>query len=649
MNKLETPCELQVYWGEKNGVSEQYTFYCYKLMNAGKLKDKDKGKTVSFKQVCYGYFVDRAPEGVEPGVYCFLLRIHALPNGYVYRKPAAGTAHSNEDALCRFPQFRERYETLDLDKPHIRRILASNAGAEKVRNSLEKTFDCEDTKDCCVVVPPYKTLPEYGDKDIQRCEELTPWERLEYIYQACLALLDLYSFELCGRKVIAYRDAKFSNFLIESEEERFAVRLTDLATIRFADEPDVKEGVDLNAYNGSEEGADPDGTVPFLMSRENTAPEILMEDLEVSSKVDVYALGNMLANLFGYSPREELTRNPNAIFCLRSGWPEKEKPKKNEIQETLLRAFRSWEQRDENSEPQDGSWLERAVRDFRWGDHPDSPYPPSEALLQGIRELFFHATRIDPEKRIDLEGFKNRIRELKKLCDPSCRRSRSPLLYKVPMPVYLIHQKNVAGKRDVLQAAVRDAMKKDGVEELYLEWYINSGDARPGGQPKEIDAVRPSEAEDQIKTRLDDPVQSHTLTEAMRNAKNYFKENAYEIGFNGIVRVFTFDRITEKTLPDLKEASLLNVFGELERLAGKNQKELQVCLHCTVAPSVPEEIRDYVRAKKLGGAASARKERPPVREEKPVVRMELYYKLGQEGLFFDADGRKIFVSRKKGG
>ena len=110
---------------------------------------------------------------------------------------------------------------------------------------------------------------------------------------------------LNSHKIVAHRDLKFENIMQE-----------DLADgskrFRIIDFPTVK----LSAKN---DGHMVDYTHLGFFSYSNTAPEDVVEDYEVSEKTDVFALGMMLAELFGIW-EYTLSRNPLSLLfkCVRT-------------------------------------------------------------------------------------------------------------------------------------------------------------------------------------------------------------------------------------------------------------------------------------------------------------------------------------------
>ena len=257
-------------------VGETYQFLYFQQTRAMYVDGSRKDRC---KNVYRGYFIDEAPEGVEPNVVCWLKEIQI-------------------DEKCKYPQLREQFDMADFperEAPHIRHLLARNPEAERIVREVREGQSPKPKGSCFMVERSYAELfPE-------QIQYLTPWERLEYVDQYCIALKELYetSKTVYNWPVAAHRDVKIGNGLILRSKDRFRVILLDFSSVRF--EPDSAHAPIPDSYRPvyiSAKGSQ--GTDPHLMSHENTCLEIVCADYATTQATDVYALGTMLASLFGY-------------------------------------------------------------------------------------------------------------------------------------------------------------------------------------------------------------------------------------------------------------------------------------------------------------------------------------------------------------
>ena len=172
-----------------------------------------------FKEVYYGFFVGEAPENLEPNVSYYLKKILVHPDDFVMYNQSNQAVFVNK-----YPQSREKYELLDLNGQHLRKVLACNQNVLDIRHKIMSNQELPILEDCYIVERPYKMLPNpevKGDpldhtpaEEWELLEELTVYERLTYMEQVCRSLKELYTHRVYTEKVVAHWDLKLSNCLI---------------------------------------------------------------------------------------------------------------------------------------------------------------------------------------------------------------------------------------------------------------------------------------------------------------------------------------------------------------------------------------------------------------------------------------------------
>ena len=608
---------LPVPWG--NGITYHFR-YTAKLRSL---------RCDRFKAVYYGCFVDKAPDNLEPGVYYYLKNIHVVPNDHTYNNIPVG----------RYPQTREKYELLEFDAQCFRRILEKNVNAKNIGALVREGSDVPEDKECYIVERPYKVLPneESSSDSYVELEKLTPYERLDYLAQICKALIELYKQKIGGTSIVAYRDLKLANCLIEPGDSRFTVVLTDFATIRLRDDdaPEAPSSAAAEPVFSHVQPPKPN-TDPYIMSRENTAPENLDPSMTIDEKIDVYALGHMLASLFGYF--SDICRNPNRSFCKPYLWN-----RATEGDDALTTVFHDKGQADERLTPntEGNTWQTLAMGDtFNWGDHDGAPNPPSSELLDEIRLLFFHSTRYDPANRCSLMDFYNKIVELRRSCDRV--RSKSRILYKIPETVCFFLQDDLENTRPHLTDAV------ESLEDwpARIDWYDNNvelsapSDAHSDFSGMDNLHLDSDSLKNAIKARLSAaPVCTHSITDVLDRIRQFYTAKKYEYWFGGNIHIFSCEEILPRYMQPLydknrKKHELSLLFEDLWKLKHYNTDNLSVWLHTAVQPqNPPVEIRDHFYPIRITAPTAA----PPV--------PKIQYLTGSEGLFFIKDNNKVYVSR----
>ena len=395
----------------RDGIS--YTFYA------------DSRLGIYNKKIYFGRFEDRAPVGLVVGREYCLKEVRA--------KNPRWTSHAAD---------RECYDLLDYKGAHLRQILLRDDAAEEVKAWLEGGWIWNWTDEilCKVIEPRYESAEDL----FQDAALLTVRERLDVVRQYALGAKELQDTRVAGLQVKAHRDLKVANGVKEIREDgEIRIRLVDFASILLRE--DAEETMFATTHGS--------GTAKLPMSRESTAPELLVGPRElVSEKVDVYALGFLLASLFVRRNGEYV--NPINIWSEQLGWRDLDLDElKNKLREEFARSKEAYES-DFRAKT---SWVEQALAQkgvtLSWEDVAND-------VLQGkIRELFVKATRLDPGKRPSLNAFISRLEKLIGEIDADAYGA-----LRCPTAVYLFHREDAANYREIYQKAAVEQFRKDADE-----------------------------------------------------------------------------------------------------------------------------------------------------------------------------------------
>lgn len=375
------------------------------------------------KNVYFGSFVRRAPAGLKTGVGYCLKQILAIN--------PAGTGHAAD---------RECYDLLDYEGDHLRQILARNDAAERVNEQLSREGRLNRSVSDCMVVEPWYSSTEHLFKNAGLMSVL---DRLKITRQYAYGAQELHKKLIGCWKVLAHRDLKACNGVMEDlGGGRFRIRLVDFATIWLYHDVRQKDfrdqdGVMVRVSHRK-------GTRKLPVSPENTAPESVMSEYTISEKVDVYALGFLMASLFVRCNNAYV--NLNELWCEGEGWNE---GTLEEVRAKMERALRECRRKYESDNDIGPAWVERALKDrkvdFHWEDMENSD------VLGEIRRLFYDSTRIDPEKRIGLNTFIDRLNQI-----IACLEKPENKEPRYPVAIYLFSQEQALRyKERYMEAALR--------------------------------------------------------------------------------------------------------------------------------------------------------------------------------------------------
>lgn len=370
------------------------------------------------KKIYKGRFLKNAPAGLKPDVpYCIKVINVAV-------------------ADCNAPQCREYHELVDFKGEHLRPILARNRAAQICAEQLRKTATCQNSENCVIVEPLLHPL----DKLFTNCSKQPIAHRLDAILQFALGCEELTGPEnvLGPYYIVAHRDLKKCNILMEYRNGKYHYYIIDFASIRLNKEDPIAPVPD----------AIPVGTLHGPMSADNTVPEDLAGTyFKVSGNTDVYALGMMLAELF-LTIENYTSNNPHVRWATVHGWdPTSAASTNSSLKAAFIEALELYEP----NAVWNNTWIEQDLAEhgykLRWENMAD------QRILNKIRKLFFDSTHIDPKKRVNLPKF---IEQLKKIIDLE-KRSTS----RVPVSLFLFDQTDFNRNRTSYRQAARDAMAQE--------------------------------------------------------------------------------------------------------------------------------------------------------------------------------------------
>lgn len=604
---------------------DKYTFYADSLLKSGE------------KTVYFGQFKDRAPAGLETNRDYCLKEVCA-------RNPRETT----------YAAERECYDLLDFQGAHLRRILLRDNKAEKVKNWLESGKDWTGGITCRVIEPRYESA-----EDLFRNAALLPIrDRLDVVRQYACGAKEVQNTYIDGLRVKAYRDMKVANGVKEVREDgKICICLLDFASILLR----AEEGEAMIATTCRT------GTEKQAMSRENTAPELLIGPREtVSEKVDVYALGFMLASMFVRHGGEYV--NPICLWSEQLGWRDLEL--KSALEKDFARCKREYKSTNRAKR----SWVEQELEKkgihLCWEDVAD------RSLLGEIQNLFVEATRLDPDKRPTLTAW---ITKLDKLIADIDRGAYA--LQRCPTAVYLFHREDAANYRELYRNAAVKQFRKDAAEirQMGLPAYRALCVAYSGREYEQEDMENcvelmkypyPCATEEELSAAID------TLTTKNSRDKNcmlFGLFGAYRFLRNhadafylpdeiGKIYLFTptlpagdgvepfcemdFDEFFEQTFENICRSGV-EIRAYVERSAAGDTLPV-VCEYLQAVPPEPEEAEKQQKQKatRRANPASGRAETAEKREDERAEPESGEFLTGEGALFVETrDGKRHYVGQ----
>ncbi len=247
-----------------------------------------------------GRFREEAPGNLLPGTrYC--LKQYDVTESMLHE---------------RTPQNREYMDLISYEGEHLRRILLKDDNTRLLLSGSKTNQPLT----CMIIEPLYQTIEP---------AVLTFGDKLEILLQTIAGLEELNT----GKNgyIVAHRDLKLGNLMLERKGTSFCVKIIDFASSKAAEESPDSDGTDLNA-----------------MSFSNTPPEYILE-MKPSAKADVFALGMLLAELFGLF-RDENGETMNPMCCWFAKIP------RGAIRKTYEALWEKYA--DDTAVP---SWLEREL------------------------------------------------------------------------------------------------------------------------------------------------------------------------------------------------------------------------------------------------------------------------------------------------
>ena len=592
------------------------------------------------KLVFRGKFLDEAPEGVEPGTPCCLKEIVPTDNEH--------------------PQHREMFELVAFQGDHLRHILAANDAAKDISSRLLKGRTTPNTPDKCYIVEP---LGVPCDTILSKVPELTVTERLDIVHQFALGSQELNDEvnALGGNRIVAHRDLKLSNGILDPHSDKIHIRLFDFASVALEQNQTLQSQAVVSPASAPTQSARK-GTASAPMSPDNTAPEILMrENYPATDKTDVYALGMMLASLFvTYNGKYT---NPNSIWCEHVGF--------NPNPTELRVRFDTCKQKYDRTATADNTWIEQDLRNeyqiaLNW------EHLSNDAVLSKIRELFFKSTRIEPKDRIDRPTF---IRELERLMQRAESTNVHP---QIPVSLYLFDRQDILLTKVGYMAAAARAFELDQQE------------ARLRGEPAPMPLcisyrkqLRENEALiDCVQTMTPHPCGNinelseviGTIQQANGYGKNrlglavyvaytILQEQKHRFSFTGNIHLFLPQLPRLQDIENVDRYSLFDILG-MEGLGCLCDEPVQIVAHTMVAPSVDAEDEEWCSYELIVQSPLAKAyavtadppASPKVSQQEPdkaptptpatVTDSESRFLTGANAPYLLLNGKKIFVSQK---
>jgi len=417
----------------------------------------------------------------------------------------------------RLPQSRHFWDFFNFKGQNLRQVLAQNDDAkqmeEEIRSGALSPFEeTEDKKfDCMVVEPLYKSVSDY--------EFPTAAEKIACILQIINGLKELMGQgPIADTKVIAHRDLKFRNVMVEEGEKGEKImRLIDFPSIKLK-------------YQDEEE--DPDATVETVFSCNNTAPEDVVRGMARTSKIDVFALGLMLVEIFGIWSYKG-TKNPLSVFFDVLDVGITSTP---ELSGRLREIHKQYKDDPILLPP---NWLEQVLQSHEinanWSE-VDNKCPE-------IRSLFRKATMFDPADRITLEGFEKELRAILKEL-PKEEKNGCPL---EKVDFFLVDTTEFENCRTIYKTEAEKVMKDSG----NLAWLFLYGSSSrfyplcPSDYDLKAENVEVSAVE-HVLSQMDSvpshPARAYELSQlkgCLYELIGLMEHEAYEKAFSYNIHVFT--------------------------------------------------------------------------------------------------------------
>ena len=354
------------------------------------------------KKVYIGYFENSAPEGVEPGKqnrYCLKrLSVTSFDGATVFDTKAS--------------QSREYLELLEFEGEHIRQLLCVDDTAREFIGAVKSSSIEPGREYVCSTIEPV-----YGKAEPSL---FTAAGKIELLLQMIEGIEEMKSRKntslLPDLGIIAHRDLKYQNVMLQWSGTQFIAKLIDFASLK----------LDSKALSTA--------TGLYPLSPSNTAPENLLDYESVGESSDVFSLGMLLAEAFCVCKRKDTKKstkgqqNPLAIWLATNGVLGNKNP---------VEAYTEQFERIKSSSLAFGdpatvsSWLELDLA----GEYTfEFPYPEEK-----LRRLFFDATRFAPEDRISLAALKAGLSEIHRLLLEKERAKK--------IDVYMVDCHGLAGKK----------------------------------------------------------------------------------------------------------------------------------------------------------------------------------------------------------
>lgn len=456
--------------GSNDGAAAQNYIYVFKVANGKRIRE-------------YVFEADKMLSSHDNGKRVYLGRFPkdknaSLPTGIKYDKDYCLKTASVILPMNRtYPQSRYFWDFFPFKGDNLREVLLLNDRAASMASRLEsgilKPFHSDEYMgryeryDCAVIEPVYKPFC-YEDFP-------EPIDKIDCMLQVINGLRQLMGNEMLqGCSITAHRDMKFSNIMIDNKNGARRIRLIDFPTVK------IRYSVDVNGSAGS------DSTYQGILSISNTAPEDMMPGYEVSEKTDVFALGTMLAEIFGVWDYDG-DRNPLSLLFCRPGIKIDNPASCKSFYTDILAApdidRSKWLEQLLNAHEKNAAWDE--IRCFEYDRI--SEQNGGLALSDRIKSLFRRATAIDPNDRSNLDEFEGELMEIKQILESVPNDPAPTVSYNGRTAYILLDTANLGNYKSVYAAAIRNILIQDGCDSVSVMpycWYDNANAIVPDqGEP----------------------------------------------------------------------------------------------------------------------------------------------------------------------
>ncbi len=508
----EQPTRLHV--NRMNFVYEGKTYY---FTVQDKLNESGRGKDIYVGKFCRdegtAFTNETLPVGLQfDTLYCL----------------KEATVHLPIDGQS-YPQHRQFWDFFPFEGDNLRQILALNDDARRMSGlimdgTLNPFGQGEKQGFKCAVVEPL-----YAPFDIEKFP--TYKEKIDCLLQIIAGLNQLAKNDTLKKyKIVAHRDLKFKNVMVEyGKGGTYRLRIIDFPSVKLYN----KEG---------DEGVS--HTFLGFFSTENTAPEDVISDYRITSKTDVFALGTMLAEIFGvWNIEGEPEKNPLSLLYKVVGNIDFSDARE------CGRFYEAMKKRYPYGNADVPGWLEQVLA----AHDKSASWDAITMTCPDIRRLFRTATAIEPSHRMTLRRFEEELKQIARALPQeeisvACEREED-----VEQTVYFLvdtTQKNsysdiyVTAMQNVLQGMDADtkvAVLSYGSEHMQRPLHPNTDVFYAERIPREFVPECVRRLTETVRGKMD----VSTVKRCLHDLLMHLKSTANRRLFNGEIHIFAPEAPTE--------------------------------------------------------------------------------------------------------